>query len=97
MITDIQERFDGYHARYTDRLGNVCNVQGTWALGAALSWYDRHGNYMVICGHDQRRLVPTAAACKHPPERLHSWTAADGVVCVGCCECGALLAGALPA
>jgi hypothetical protein len=43
------------------------------------------------------RPEPVAPACKHPPERLYSWTAYDGVVCVSCCECGASLAGSLPA
>lgn len=34
--------------------------------------------------------------CPHPPARLYSWTAYDGTICVGCCDCGAILAGALP-
>lgn len=33
-------------------------------------------------------------SCKHPPSRLYSWTAFDGVLCVACCECGAVLRGA---
>ena len=44
-----------------------------------------------------KNIDQSLPACKHPPERLYSWTAYDGVVCVGCCECGASLAGALPA
>jgi len=35
----------------------------------------------------------TETGCKHPPKRLYSWIAADGTLCVGCCECGAVLAG----
>ena len=32
--------------------------------------------------------------CKHPPTRLYSWFAYDGTLCVGCCDCGEVLAGA---
>lgn len=32
--------------------------------------------------------------CTHPPRRLYSWYVVDGVLCVGCCECGGCLAGA---
>lgn len=35
--------------------------------------------------------------CTHPPARLYSWTAADGVFCVCCCACGASLLGTAPA
>lgn len=31
--------------------------------------------------------------CKHPPNRLFCWTAYDGTVCCGCCECGKILSG----
>lgn len=36
--------------------------------------------------------------CKHPPDRLFSWFAKDAryekpILCVCCCECGAILAG----
>jgi hypothetical protein len=34
-----------------------------------------------------------AAACDHPPARLYSWTAGDGVLCIACCVCGAVLRG----
>lgn len=33
----------------------------------------------------------------HPPARLWTWRAADGVLCVACCDCGAVLAGAAEA
>lgn len=33
--------------------------------------------------------------CKHPPTRLYAWTAADGTFCVGCCDCGKPLQGAV--
>ena len=36
-------------------------------------------------------------SCRHPPTRLWSWTSADGVLCVACCECGAVLRGATAA
>ena len=38
--------------------------------------------------------------CKHPPSRYYSWfaynpvTDKSDILCVGCCECGAVLAGA---
>ena len=32
-------------------------------------------------------------SCTHPPERLHAWFAHDGVLCVACNECGAVLQG----
>ena len=32
--------------------------------------------------------------CPHPPARLFTWWAYDGSLCAGCCECGAVLAGA---
>ena len=56
-VHNIEEKIDGYHGRYTDRRGNICAVRGTYALGVPLSWHDAHGNYMVICGSDQGRLV----------------------------------------
>jgi hypothetical protein len=59
-ISQVVERIDGYHGIYTDRLGNTCKVKGTFAFGFLLSWYDEQGNYMVICGHDQKRLVDTS-------------------------------------
>jgi len=31
--------------------------------------------------------------CKHPPERLFSWFAWDGTLCIGCCDCGEILKG----
>jgi len=31
--------------------------------------------------------------CKHPPERLFSWYAFDGTLCVCCCVCGSALKG----
>ena len=31
--------------------------------------------------------------CKHPPERLYSWSAWCGTLCIGCCECGEILKG----
>jgi hypothetical protein len=35
-------------------------------------------------------------ACQHPARRLYSWRALDGTLCVACCDCGAVLAGAAP-
>jgi len=32
--------------------------------------------------------------CKHPAPQLYSWIAYDGQLCVCCCICGAVLAGA---
>lgn len=32
--------------------------------------------------------------CPHPPTRLYAWHAQDGVLCVACCACGAVLRGA---
>jgi hypothetical protein len=32
--------------------------------------------------------------CKHPPKRLYTWTATDGVLVVCCCQCGSVLKGA---
>ena len=32
--------------------------------------------------------------CKHPPERYYCWTAWDGTLCIGCCDCGEVLRGA---
>jgi hypothetical protein len=31
--------------------------------------------------------------CRHPASRLWSWQALDGVWCVACCDCGAVLRG----
>ncbi len=31
--------------------------------------------------------------CTHPPTRIFAWFA-NGVLCVGCCDCGEVLAGA---
>ena len=41
----------------------------------------------------------TKPVCVHPPERLYTWFARDDrlpsgmTVCVGCCQCGAILKG----
>jgi hypothetical protein len=32
--------------------------------------------------------------CTHPPARLFSWFAHDGTLCIACCDCGDVLAGA---
>lgn len=64
MITGIRERIDGYHAIYTDERGNSCCVKGTFALGPQMSWYDKHGDYHVICGHDQKRSLGEAIRIK---------------------------------
>jgi hypothetical protein len=32
--------------------------------------------------------------CAHPPTRLYAWTAYDETLCIGCCDCGAVLQGA---
>lgn len=32
--------------------------------------------------------------CSHPAHRNYAWVASDGVLCVGCCQCGAVLRGA---
>jgi hypothetical protein len=32
-------------------------------------------------------------ACAHPPTRTYAWRAYDGTLCIGCCDCGAVLAG----
>lgn len=37
--------------------------------------------------------LPAPDNCQHPPARLYAWEA-GGVMCVGCCECGQVLAGA---
>lgn len=37
------------------------------------------------------------APCPHPPARLCAWRAYDGTLCVACCDCGAVLAGAADA
>jgi len=42
------------------------------------------------------KASPGEKTCQHPSRRLYSWTAADGTLCVGCCDCGAVLAGAAP-
>ena len=45
-----------------------------------------------------KRIASTKhAECKHPPHRLYSWEAFDGTICVGCCECGSVLRGAMSA
>ena len=32
--------------------------------------------------------------CPHPPTRLYTWFAYDGTLCIACCDCGEVLAGA---
>jgi hypothetical protein len=59
MISDIEEVFCGsYRAIYQDREGNKAKVDGTFAFGAALSWYIRGHGYYVIEGYDQGRIIP---------------------------------------
>lgn len=36
-----------------------------------------------------------ALKCKHPPTRLYAYHAADGTLCVCCCDCGSVLRGAI--
>jgi hypothetical protein len=42
--------------------------------------------------------VPTpdqpCAPCAHPPARLFTWFAHDDTLCIACCDCGEVLAGA---
>ena len=57
MISNIRERIDGYHGTYTDKYGNSCEAKGTFALGPALSWYDKAGNWLIIEGHDQGFVI----------------------------------------
>lgn len=33
--------------------------------------------------------------CKHDPKKLYTWNAYDGTLCIACCECGAVLKGAI--
>jgi hypothetical protein len=34
------------------------------------------------------------SVCNHPSARLFTWFAHDGTLCIACCECGEVLAGA---
>ena len=34
------------------------------------------------------------SVCAHPPARLFTWFAHDGTLCIACCDCGDVLAGA---
>ena len=36
----------------------------------------------------------TTKPCTHPPTRLFTWFAYDSTLCVACCDCGEVLAGA---
>ena len=40
-----------------------------------------------------RTALAAGKPCVHPPERLHSWYAADTTLCVACNDCGAVLTG----
>ena len=40
-----------------------------------------------------REIKKKEPKCKHPPRRLYTWDAADGTLCVACCECGKVLKG----
>jgi hypothetical protein len=42
-----------------------------------------------------RRTALNDTACTHPSSRLFAWFAVEDRLCVGCCACGALLAGAV--
>jgi hypothetical protein len=48
-------------------------------------WLDLQGNEIPYT---------TKPPCPHPPTRLYAWHAHDGTLCVGCNDCGAVLAGA---
>ena len=43
---------------------------------------------------DALRAFVDEPTCAHRPSRLYFWVADDGVRCVGCCDCGEMLAGA---
>ena len=51
----------------------------------------------TCCDEDCRDWKPQT--CTHPPEKLYTWFARDDnqpsgmMVCVGCCQCGAILRG----
>jgi len=58
----------------------------------------------VPSGGSQKRKQPARPAgkdaCQHPPYRLRSWLAEDAryerpTLCIGCCACGAVLAGGI--
>lgn len=40
-----------------------------------------------------RKRAKKIKGCQHPPSRYYGWVAYDGVLCVVCCDCGAVLHG----
>lgn len=42
---------------------------------------------------NKKRLILLPKDCKHPSHRLYCWYAYDGVLCIGCCQCGKVLKG----
>lgn len=63
------------------------------------AWYTEQIRLTArIAAHFGRRALagvgPSGPTCPHKPTRLYSWMA-DGTLCVCCCDCGAVLKGAL--
>lgn len=65
-----------------------------WDEGAPLvNDGEKSGNPHFWMFEDALALTAEPTPCQHPPARLYAW-GAGGVLCVGCCECGQVLAGA---
>ncbi len=89
----VEIRFDGREGRSTI-LGY--DKSHECALAIAHDYAREYDTENVVDLWDKpiavREWLDLGKPCKHPPERLFSWFAGD-VLCVGCCECGAVLAG----
>lgn len=70
----------------------TCTVIGPREYGSLwrVEMHDGHEHLM----RPSTIMAAVDGFCKHPPSRLHAWTATDGTQCVGCNDCGAVLAGA---
>lgn len=42
---------------------------------------------------ESKKVIGEEGSCRHPAWRVFAWIAADGALCAGCCDCGAVLAG----
>jgi len=55
----------------------------------------REGAYIMRPAQFRRFQREYAQVCKHPPARVYGWLAFDDTLCLACCDCGAVLRGAV--
>lgn len=99
-IAEGKPEYHIYNRRYDrDDECNDCRealIKLNRVLDRAITWQcDNWPMSDPEYGNEGASAPLALAHCAHVPMRLRSWFAVDGTLCVACCDCGAVLAGAL--